>query len=195
MPRVLSERVLREAVRVIRNGGVIAYPTEYCYGLGCAPDCIPAIRRILAIKHRDRDQGLLLIAAGTDQLTPWADLSSRTVRDRIRGSWPGPVTWLVPPGRRVSSWLRGEHDSIAVRVTAHPQASALCRRAGIPLVSTSANRSGRQEMCNEFEVRSGLSDIDYIVPGEVDDLPGPTEIRDARSGEVIRERSQPVSPP
>ena len=186
MARVLSEAVLREAARIIHAGGVIAYPTEYCFGLGCMPGCVPAIRRILGIKQRGRSGGLLLIAAGIDQLLPWADLSDRTIRERVQQSWPGPVTWLVPPGRRASSWLRGEHDTLAVRVTAHTQAARLCRYAGTPLVSTSANRSGRPEMRTAYAVRTRLSNIDCVVPGEVGDLSGPTQIRDARTGEVVR---------
>jgi L-threonylcarbamoyladenylate synthase len=193
MARVLSEAVLREAVRTVKGGGVIAYPTEYCYGLGCAPDCIPAIRRILDIKHRDRGQGLILVAAGIEQLLPWADLSARTVRELVQGSWPGPVTWLVPPGRRASLWLCGEHDTLGVRVTAHAQAASLCRYASMPLVSTSANRSGQAEMRSAHEVRVGLANIDYVVPGNVGNLSGPTEIRDALSGRILREPTRPAT--
>jgi L-threonylcarbamoyladenylate synthase len=186
MVTVLSEAVLLKAVRTIRGGGVIAYPTEYCYGLGCDPDCIPAIRRILEIKRRDRGQGLVLIAADIKQLMPWIDLTDRSVRERVQAAWPGPVTWVVPSKPRASRWLRGGHDTQAVRVTAHPLAARLCRLAQMPLVSTSANRSGRPELRTEYAVRRGLANIDYVVPGEVGDLPEPTIICDAKTGETIR---------
>ena len=191
MATVSSEAVLLEAVRAIRSGGVIAYPTEYCYGLGCDPDCIPAIRRILDIKRRDRGQGLVLIAADINQLKPWVDLTDRSVRERVQATWPGPVTWVVPSKSRASPWLRGGHDNQAVRVTAHPLAVALCRHAQMPLVSTSANRSGRAELCTEYAVRRGLAGIDYVVPGEVGELSGPTIIRDATTGDVIRGAGRP----
>ncbi len=191
MVTVLSEAVLLEAVRTIRGGGVIAYPTEYCYGLGCDPDCIPAIRRILDIKRRDRGQGLVLIAADIKQLTPWVDLTERSVRERVQATWPGPITWVVPSKPRASPWLRGGHDTQAVRVTAHPLAAALCRYAQMPLVSTSANRSGQPELRTEYQVRRGLANIDFVVPGAVGDLTGPTIIRDATTGDVIREAIRP----
>lgn len=180
------DAVLRRAASTVRSGGVIAYPTEYCYGLGCDPGQIPAIQAILSLKQRPRSQGLLLIAAGIDQLKGWIDLSVPAIRKRVEGSWPGPITWLVPPGPRASSWLRGNHSSLAVRVTAHVPAARLCRYIGMPLVSTSANRSGLPELRTAESVRMVLPAVDYIVPGKVGDLGAPTAIRDAVTGKTIR---------
>jgi L-threonylcarbamoyladenylate synthase len=186
MRMVASDAALGEAAQTVRNGGVITYPTEYCYGLGCDPDCVAAIRKILHIKKRSRGEGLILIAADIGQLSRWVDLSDAKMRERVLPTWPGPVTWLVPARPRVSSWLRGAHEMLAVRVTAHAIAADLCRRTQGPIVSTSANRTGQSELRSEVAVRSGLAGIDYILPGSVGSLEGPTEIRDARTGAVVR---------
>ena len=178
---------MRAAVRAIRAGGIIAYPTEAVYGLGCNPLAERAVRRLLALKRRPASKGLILIAAGIAQLDPFLQPLTLAERERIAASWPGPHTWLIPAKPETPRWLRGRHDTLAVRVTAHPLAAALCRACGHPLVSTSANRSGRPPARTALAVRRQLGrDLDYLLSGSTGGAAQPTEIRDLRSGRRIR---------
>lgn len=182
----MSSQQINEAVRILQQGGVIAYPTEAVYGLGCDPDNDQAVEKLLAIKQRSRDKGLILIAADFQQLRPYLAEINNSLKAKILATWPGPVTWLWPASPAVSSLLRGKHDTIAVRVTAHPLAAALCREFAGPLVSTSANLSGKPPTRTAEEVRNQLGELDYVLEGEVGGRTKPSEIRDALSGEVLR---------
>jgi L-threonylcarbamoyladenylate synthase len=178
---------LRLAARCIRAGGVIAYPTEAVYGLGCAPLDGEAVFRLLAIKQRPLAQGLILIGADYAQLAPYVGRVPDPVMRRVRATWPGPVTWLLPAAQGLPYWLRGAHTTIAVRVTAHPLAAALCRATGHALVSTSANRHRRPAARTALQVERHLgAELDYVLNGRVGPQKHPSEIRDALSGRVIR---------
>lgn len=178
---------LRQAVLALRAGGVIAYATESVWGLGCDPWQPEAVARIWDIKRRDPGKGLILIAADWSQIAPWLQDLDASSQARLRASWPGPVTWLVPVPTGFPTWLRGRHDSVALRVSAHPGVQALCHAFGGPLVSTSANRAGRPAARTLFDVRQRLGgELDYIVPGATGGLARPTEIRDLKSLRVIR---------
>jgi len=134
---------LRRAARMLTAGGVIAYPTEAVYGLGCDPLDAQAVTRLLAIKRRPVEKGLILIASRFDQLGPYVQPLTAAIRQRLDESWPGPNTWLLPADPATPRWIRGDHRTIAVRVTAHPLAAALCEAFGGAIVSTSANPAGR----------------------------------------------------
>ena len=178
---------LHAAARVVRAGGLIAYPTEAVYGLGCDPRDERAVRRLLVLKRRSMHKGLILIAADLAQLEPFLQPLTHADRARLAATWPGPRTWLVPARPTTPCWLRGRHDTLAVRVTAHPLAAALCRACGRPLVSTSANRSGRPPAHTALAVRRQLGrDLDYLLPGPTGGAVKPTEIRDLRTGLVVR---------
>ncbi|MDY6980517.1 MAG: L-threonylcarbamoyladenylate synthase [Pseudomonadota bacterium] len=178
---------IEQAVETLRGGGVIAYPTEAVYGLGCDPDDQAAIEKILALKQRERSKGLILIASDVDQLQPYLEELPQEARHRVLASWPGPFTWLWPAKKQTSEWLRGEFATLAVRVTAHPHARELCQAFDKPLVSTSANLSGQPPARTAHEVREQFGErLDFILEGEVGPQSSPTEIRDALSGELIR---------
>ena len=170
----------------LRAGAVIAYPTEGVWGLGCDPLDQDAVTRLLAIKHRPVDKGLILIAADQAQLAPFVQPPDPALQQRLDDSWPGPVTWLLPARAETPRWLRGRHSSIAVRVTAHPLAAQLCRAFGGPLVSTSANAAGRPPARSALQARLRCPGLDLIVPGASGGRRGPSEIRDARSGRIVR---------
>ncbi|HEY3645147.1 MAG TPA: L-threonylcarbamoyladenylate synthase [Gammaproteobacteria bacterium] len=178
---------LRRALEVVKSGGVIAYPTEAVYGLGCDPLEHAAVRRIFELKQRDAAKGLILIASDISQLLPFMATMPEPVLQKLRASWPGPVTWVVPAAPSLPFWLSGGRDTLAVRVTAHPVAASLCRVLDMALVSTSANRSGRPPARTALAVRNQLGDgVDDIVPGAVGGLGKPTEIREALTGKVLR---------
>jgi L-threonylcarbamoyladenylate synthase len=174
-----------KAAKVLLGGGVIAYPTEGVYGLGCLPQDIDAVERLLAIKQRDASKGLILIAASPSQFEGWIDLP-KTVRlpdpDPRR-----PITWIVPAGTRVAPAVRGNNAGIAVRITTNPIARSICTAVGSPIVSTSANLSGRPVAANQYTLRRQFGDrVDYVVPGCCGPSSGPSEIRDLQSGAILR---------
>lgn len=174
---------VQEAGKVIRHGGVVAYATEYCYGLGCDPFNVSAVRRLLRLKRRPATKGLILLAGDISQLEPYV----MEIPMHVRAAWPGPYTWLVTPRAGVARWITGRHSRVAVRVTAHPQAALLCRAARTPIVSTSANRGGQRPARGYREALQRLGrDVDYVLPGKVGDAPAPTPIRDAATRELIR---------
>lgn len=178
---------VRWAVEVLRAGGIIAYPTEGVYGLGCDPFNAAAVVRLLAVKGRPQDKGVILIASDFAQLGDLIRPLDAERMARVLATWPGAVTWVLPARPGVAHWLTGSHGTLAVRVTAHPLASALCRRFGRPVVSTSANRSGRRPARNPLQVRRRLADgVDYIVHGRLGVAAGPSEVRDAMTGAVLR---------
>lgn len=180
-----------QAVAALRSGGVVAYPTEAVFGIGCDPSSEPALRRILAMKERPASKGLILIASDRQQLAPYLGPVPAEILARMTATWPGPVTWLVPALPQVSRLLRGEHDGLAVRVTAHPVAVRLCREAGTAIVSTSANPGGQPPARSLSEVRTYFGDqLDCCLDGPVNEKTSPTEIRDARTGRIVR----PASP-
>lgn len=175
------------ATEVVKRGGVIAYPTEAVYGLGCDPRNGDAVQRLLQLKQRSPAKGLILIASQFEQIAPFIRPLDKQIKSRIDKTWPGPVTWLLPAHPEAPRWITGNHQKVAVRITAHPQASALCAALEGPLVSTSANRSRQQAARSVMQVRRIFTDrLDYILPGTVGDNCNPTEIRDAATGRVIR---------
>ncbi len=176
------------ATDVLLSGGVIAYPTEGVFGLGCLPDDERALQRLLHIKRRDASKGLILIAANASQLNGWIDLpagKSLPAPDPTH-----PTTWIVPPGPHVTGLLRGEHENLAVRITTNRVASMLCQAVDSPLVSTSANLSGKRTARNRFVLQRQFADVvDYVVPGDCGPASGPSEIRDFTSGKILRPRA------
>ena len=178
---------LRTARRVLLNGGIVAYPTEAVYGLGCDPYNAAAVLRLLELKQRSWKKGLILIASHRHQLDTWLEPVGLSVEQQLGKTWPGPVTWLLPARSDVPEWLRGVHPTLAVRVTAHPLAAALCDVFGGPIVSTSANLAGHRAARSALQLQREMGrQIDYILHGAVGDQLKPTEIRDAATGQIVR---------
>jgi len=178
---------IREAVRRLGEGGVIAYPTETVFGLGCDPFNPMAVLRLLELKQRDVEQGLILIASDFVQLEPLLMPLSASIRTRILKTWPDPVTWTLPCLPNTPAWLRGNHHSLAVRITSHPLARSLCQSWDGPLVSTSANRHGKPPASSALEVRLAFdAELDYILHGKATGSGRPSEIRDGITGRVLR---------
>jgi L-threonylcarbamoyladenylate synthase len=176
---------IRHAARVLHAGGVIAYPTEGVFGLGCIPENYSAVHNILDIKSRDESKGLILIFSDPEQIAAWIDLPIDELKLQAPGS--NPVTWIIPASDEVPPWICGEHDSIAVRLTSHPVAKALCDEADSAIVSTSANISGRDPARNSLLLRRQFAAlVDYIVPGRCGPATGPSEIRNYVTGDIVR---------
>lgn len=175
------------AVQALHEGGVIAYPTEYCFGLGCDPRNEQAIARLLEIKQRRPEQGVILIAGSVSQIAEYVDLQSSDLLPDILASWPGPNTWLLPALDDVSTWIRGQHQTVAVRVTAHTASQQLCDTFGGAIVSTSANRHGHPAFLNSQSVHNEMGrELDYIVDQLVGGASSASTIRDGITGKQLR---------
>lgn len=174
------------AVMALNEGGIIAYPTEAVFGLGCHPEDVYAVTKILRLKNRSIRKGLILIASDTEQLEPYVVYPDDEIKQRVNSTWPGPITWVLPARENTPYWITGYKQTIAVRVSAHPLVQALCQRAGV-IVSTSANPEGKSPARSVYRIRSYFGDrIDYILPGVTSGKRLPTEIREATSGQVLR---------
>lgn len=178
---------LRRYTAQLRAGGIIAYPTEAVYGLGCDPQRYDAVTRLLELKGRSARKGLILIAAEISGLSRYMGPLGEEMATRMTASWPGPVTWVLPAATGVPAWLTGGRGTIALRVTAHPVAGALCRAFGGALVSTSTNRAGGKPARTALRARLLFGPhLDAVVPGKVGGLDRPTRMIDARTGAVLR---------
>lgn len=183
----LDARIARELSRQVQQGALIAYPTEGVWGLGCDPHNVEALQRLIALKGRDSDKGLILIAGAMVQVEPLLQGISAVQRQQLQQDWPGFVTYLLPLPQPspYPSLLTGQHSKIAVRVSAHPLVQALCERLG-PLVSTSANPAGLPAAMSAEEVWDYFGDRVWIVPGTLGGAARPSAIKDLLTGQVIR---------
>lgn len=175
------------AKTAIRSGNIIAYPTEAIYGLGCDPDNQAALQKLLELKSRDKNKGLIVIASQWEQLEPFVNTSDQSILERARNSWPGPVTWIMPASKRCTPLLTGDRSTLAVRVSAHNVVRQLCDCCGHALVSTSANISGEQPLNTPEELNAAFgSGIAGVVAGELGTLDNATSIFDASTGVQLR---------
>ncbi|MGE4535247.1 L-threonylcarbamoyladenylate synthase [Halomonas sp.] len=181
-------RQIEHAVAALRRGGVIAYPTEAVWGLGCDPDDDAALTRLLRLKRRAPAKGVILVAGRIEQFGEWLEGLPLELHAPLAASWPGPNTWLVPDNGRSRALVRGDHDRVALRVSTHPLVAALCDAFGGPIVSTSANIASEPPAMSADEVRAIFGDgLDAIVEGELGGLERPSTIRDLVSGRVLRD--------
>ncbi|WP_317932810.1 Sua5/YciO/YrdC/YwlC family protein [Halioxenophilus sp. WMMB6] len=175
------------AARALQQGSVIAYPTEGVWGLGCDPANEQALLKILLLKNRPINKGVILVAANIGQFTPYLAGLSDAERATLAASWPGPNTWVIPHNGFAPSWIRGDHQSLAVRVSDHPVVAALCHLFGGPIVSTSANPGGLPPARTPTQVRRYYRNEPIVyAPGSVGSNGQPTQIRDLRSGQILR---------
>jgi len=176
-----------KAAQILKSGGVIAYPTEGVFGLGCLPSNDAAVQRLLAIKQRAPSKGLILLAASASQFDGWISLPASI---SLPAPDPdNPITWIAPAGEKVTYLIHGDNAGVAVRITTNPVALAICKATGSPIVSTSANLSGQAVAGDQFILhRQFGSLVDYVVPGPCGPSAGPSEIRDLLSGDVLRPR-------
>ena len=178
---------LSKAIAALHSGGVIAYPTEAVFGLGCDPCNEKALARIIDIKSRDAHKGFILIARSLEQLIPFLAPVQPEWQSQFDAVWPGPVTMVVPCATGTSELLSGGRQTLAVRVSAHPLVQDLCAQFDGPIVSTSANRSG-QPPCRDTACAVQLfgSDVDVVVDGTVGTLTAATKIIDVCTGDRLR---------
>lgn len=175
--------------RIMKQGGVIAYPTEAVWGLGCDPHNEKAVNAILALKQRSVDKGLIIVASSIEQLTPYLSGLSDVHQQTLNDSWPGPYTWLVPVNDAVPSWISGRHPSVALRVSKHPYVRYLCDAFGGAIVSTSANPQGKPAPKYAWQVHRYFTNnplLDHVARGSVGGNRNASTITDLLTGKVLR---------
>jgi L-threonylcarbamoyladenylate synthase len=177
---------IRRIRAYLARGGVIAYPTESCFGLGCDPRNARAVERILRLKGRPRQKGLILIGSEVGQFRAFLAPLPAEIASGLTDWWPGPTTLLLKRRHGCPRWLTGKHDKMAVRVTAHPEAARLCRFLGTALVSTSANRSGRRSLKTSTECRRQFGAKVLVLEGRIGKRDRPSTILDPVNGGVVR---------
>lgn len=189
-PRHLTQ--LKAAVATLRTGGVLAYPTEAVWGLGCDPWQSAAFERLLHLKQRPPEKGVILLADCIDRVRDLLSPLTIAQRQSVMQSWlmaepdQPATTWLLPPSSAVPPWIMGHHPRVAVRVTRHPLCQALCQAFDGMIVSTSANPAGANPALTELQVRAYFADQVDVLPGELGQHPRPSRIIDAVTGHVIR---------
>lgn len=179
---------IENIIAFLNQEKVIAYPTEAVFGLGCDPDSEKAVNKLLELKQRSWEKGLILIADSYEQLKNYVDDSQLTDKQKqvMFDSWPGPVTWVIPAKESTPKWLTGRFDTLAVRVTDHNLVKLLCQQYGKPLVSTSANLSGQEPCRTTSEVIEQFQGSIPVLDGVVGGRLNPSEIRDAKTGQLYR---------
>ncbi len=153
--------------KAVLQGAVFAYPTDTIWGFGCHPLDASAVMQILAIKQRSVHKGLILLASDLRYIEPYIHPDiSRPNRLRLQQMNDQPTTWLVDANPDCPYWLRGEFTTIAIRLTRHGFVRQMCDAISAPLVSTSANRSGRAPVRNTIQARRQFAgELDFIVHG------------------------------
>lgn len=183
---LLSASDRARIIALYQSNGVFAYPTEAVWGLGCNPFNRTAVERILALKKRPEDKGLIVVAADLSQLEAHLELTPEIIA-RITTPQSRSTTWLVPCSESMPSWVRGTHTQLAVRFSNHPLVKLLCESVAGPIISTSANPAGLSEALSEAETRAYFGDgVDCYVRGSLGDDPRPSQIIDSQSGAILR---------
>jgi L-threonylcarbamoyladenylate synthase len=177
---------IRRVAAHLKRGGVIAYPTESCYGLGCDPRNRKAVKRVLSLKHRPQRKGLILIASGYKQVSRYLKPMSTEEQARLVRDGAQAVTYLMPVRPNCPRWLRGAHDTLAVRMTAHPVAKGLCRALDMALVSTSANIGGQRPARTHADCARRFGGRVLVLPGRVGRRRRPSTIMSWSDGKIIR---------
>jgi len=180
-----SSSPIKQAATIIHNGGVISYPTESVFGLGCDPLCEPAVERILQLKKRSVDKGLIIIASNLLQLEPYIEISPK--ERQVILNEKSVMTWLVRKSKLTPPWVSGKHSKIAIRISRHPLIIALCDEINQPIISTSANPAGAQPAISCQQSKDYFTNqIDLYLDDSIEISGQPTHIKDIESGTIIR---------
>jgi len=179
-------QAIEHSVTLIKQGEVIAYPTEAVFGLGCDPFNEAAVQKLFHVKQRPFEKGVILIAASQDQIQDLVKLENEAWQERVQATWPGPFTWVLPVNKALPDWITGGRDTVAVRVSDHPIVQALCLAFGGPIVSTSANISGQPPARSCAEVDEQFKQAVFCIPASVGTLAEPSQIWRATDNKRLR---------
>ena len=177
--RIQSPRALWRLRIYLKRGGIIAYPTESCYGLGGLPTHTGAIRRIIRLKKRPQNKGLIVIGNELQQLQPLLCRLPDDTQQQLQNIWPAPKTFVLSCRTKVHPMLRGaRRRQLATRVSDHLLARQICREAKSALISTSCNRAKQKPCRNSKEARKRFGKQVWILGGQVGKRKNPSEIID-----------------
>ncbi|OHZ60312.1 tRNA threonylcarbamoyladenosine biosynthesis protein RimN [Neisseria gonorrhoeae] len=185
--RIIAASAQRKLSVYLKKGGLVAYPTESCYGLGCLPTLAKALGKLVHLKKRPQHKGMIVIGNQLEQLQPLLQMPFENIQTMLRNEWPAPKTFLLLAKSGVLPALRGKRRSkLAVRVPDHTGARRLCQALGMPLVSTSCNRAGKRACRTEREVRRQFGRDVWIVGGRIGRQKSPSQIIDGETGKRLR---------
>ena len=178
---------VKHATSIVKSGGIIAYPTESVFGLGCDPFNQKAVLTLLSLKNRSQNKGLIVIASHIQQILPLIQPIEANDLARALKTWPGHHTWIFPKSKTVPTWIAGSHDTIAVRVSSHPIVKLLCDVLNMPLVSTSANLSNQDTIGSIKDIKMQFNDkIDAFIDAPLGKQNKPSTIKVAHTLEQLR---------
>ena len=170
---------LEELADIMHSGGVIAYPTEAVWGLGCDPFNEGAVIRILQLKSRPIEKGLILVAGDESHLAPWTKTLDKEAKQRLIRPTGIATSWVVPDQGIAPLWVRGQHLSVAIRLSQHLPVQALCLAFGGTIVSTSANPAELDPAMSATAVDNYFGKgIDAIYDAPLGDSLRPSQVKD-----------------
>lgn len=184
--------VIREAAQMIRDGLVIAYPTDTMYGLAVDPRNADAVQRLYALKGRPESSALTLIAADLGQAQAAGQMTATAARLASRW-WPGPLTIVVPARATLAREILAGGTTVGIRVPDHDVAIALARETGFCVTATSANRSGATAASSAAAILDALPDVDAIVDAGPSRGGAPSTIVNAANRDVMLVRAGAVA--
>ena len=200
-PPLDIQQQIEKGISILRQGGLVAYPTDTVYGLGACISLPQAVKKVYKIKERPWNMSLSLLLADTSQLTKTAALVPPTAWPLIHSFLPGALTIVLPKSSSVSDTITAGGTTIAVRIPAHPVPIALVAGLGEPIVGTSANLSGKPSALTAGEVCSQFGDkLDLVIDGgrcpcgresTIVDVTGETPVV-LREGAISREALEQV---
>jgi len=182
----MSPWALNRFIHAISSGAVFGYPTDTIWGFGCHPLIADSVSRILQIKKRSLEKGLILLSSKIEYCTAYLEVEPEQLAP-IRSPCSQPTSWLIPASAFCPDWIRGSFPSVAIRITDHPLLQILCDRLQTPIVSTSANRAGRVPVRNSLQLRKQFGDeLDFIVNGFAPGSGKPSRIKSLLNGTIVR---------
>jgi L-threonylcarbamoyladenylate synthase len=182
----MSPWALNRFAHAVSKGAVFGYPTDTIWGFGCHPLIASSVARILRIKDRSPDKGLILLSSKVEYCLNYVALDSGQLEPLLRAT-DHPTTWLVPASMDCPAWIRGNYPTVAIRITSHPLLEFLCDRLQAPIVSTSANRSGKATVRNSVQMHKQFgAELDFIVSGFATGSNRPSEIKSLLDRTTIR---------
>lgn len=194
-PACPDPAAIREAAAILRDGGLVAFPTETVYGLGAVATNEAAVRRIFAAKGRPEGKPLIVHLSRREQVPLVARAVPAVARALMDRFFPGPLTLVLPRRPEVSDAVTAGGDTVAVRMPDHPVARALIEAVGMPLAAPSANRSGARSAVSAADVLADLDGrIEMVLDAGESPLRSPSTVLDLTSDppRVLRQGAVPA---
>lgn len=179
---------LKQIARHLERGALIAYPTDTIWGFGCSPLSPRAVKQLQQLKQRAPNKGLILLSSELAYLKPYIDdITFNLYNSQLTAKTRKPTTWIVKSSEYCPGWLTGYSGKVAIRLTQVPQVKLICQFTQSPLVSTSANISGRPPVRNSLQAHKHFRDsVDYIIEGFNTGSQHASEIRDLKTSKILR---------